>query len=193
MESNKISRRDLLRGTALTGAGLLAASSGLPVFAEDKPNAPLPIGASGKLAKMSTAPSISKRRRTSSGRRSPVFAKAGRRTRHLDHQSGGVRRLPGQDERGREGQDPPDFAYTSNVSIAQMHLLDLQRWNVTDVVEEAIKRYGDVMPGLNAARSAKFDGKWAAVPYLGTFTPQFVRGDKLAEKNIDPASLKTLE
>ena len=33
--------------------------------------------------------------------------------------------------------NPPDLAYTSNVSIQQMHLLDLVE-DVTDVVDEAI-------------------------------------------------------
>src|SRR6187399_289303 len=51
MNIKKLSRRDVLRGTAAAGAGLLAAGSGLPVFGQDapKPDAPLPVGAAGKL------------------------------------------------------------------------------------------------------------------------------------------------
>ena len=52
MTIKKLSRRDVLRGTVATGAGLIAAGSGLPVFAQDaapKPDEALPVGGSGKL------------------------------------------------------------------------------------------------------------------------------------------------
>jgi multiple sugar transport system substrate-binding protein len=88
--------------------------------------------------------------------------------------------------------NPPDFAYTSNVSIPQMHLLDLLE-DVTDVVEEAISRYGNVMPGINAEKTGQFDGRWKAVPFLATTTGAFIRGDKLQELGIDPQSLETWE
>jgi len=54
-----------------------------------------------------------------------------------------------------------------------------------------VKRYGNIMPGINAAKSGSFDGRWKAVPYLANFTGRFIRGDKLKDKGIDPASLKT--
>ena len=47
------------------------------------------------------------------------------------------------------------------------------------------------MPGLNAAKTGQFDGKWWAIPFIGTTTGYYIRGDKLKEKGIDPASLKT--
>src|SRR6185503_8032666 len=74
--------------------------------------------------------------------------------------------------------NPPDFAYTSNVSIAQLHLLDLVE-DVSDVVDQAVKLYGDIMPGLNAAKTAQIDGKWWAVPLIGTTTGYYARADKL--------------
>src|SRR3954468_12206977 len=51
MSWKKLSRRDLLRGTAAAGAGLIVAGSGIPVLGEDKPkpDAPLPVGTKGKL------------------------------------------------------------------------------------------------------------------------------------------------
>ncbi|MDB5540343.1 MAG: hypothetical protein JWQ89_2070, partial [Devosia sp.] len=52
MSIKKLSRRDVLRGTAAAGAGLIAAGTGLPGFAQDAkpaPDAPLPVGAAGKL------------------------------------------------------------------------------------------------------------------------------------------------
>ena len=48
MDFDKISRRHLLKTDAATGAGLVAASSGLPVFAQDKPSElDVPQGARG--------------------------------------------------------------------------------------------------------------------------------------------------
>jgi multiple sugar transport system substrate-binding protein len=88
--------------------------------------------------------------------------------------------------------NPPDFAYTSNVSISQMHLLGLVE-DVSDVVNEAIGKYGNIMRGLNAEKVGKLDGKWAAIPFIGTTTGFFIRGDKLKEKGIDPKTLKTFE
>src|SRR4051794_3578641 len=50
-DKNSVSRRALLRGMAVTGAGFTLAASGLPVLGEDKPkpDAPLPVGDAGKL------------------------------------------------------------------------------------------------------------------------------------------------
>src|SRR5690606_663286 len=65
--------------------------------------------------------------------------------------------------------NPPDFAYQSNISNAQMHLLDLLE-DVTDVVDEAVSRYGDIMPGINAPENGQFDGVWKAVPFIANTT-----------------------
>lgn len=86
--------------------------------------------------------------------------------------------------------NPPDLAYTSNVSISQMHLLGLLE-DMTDVVEEAISMYGDIMTGINAEKFGLIDGRWYAVPFIASTTGAFIRGDKLAEAGIDPASLTT--
>ena len=50
-----------------------------------------------------------------------------------------------------------------------MHLLDLVE-DVTDVVDEAVSKYGNIMPGLNAEKTGQFDGKWKAIPFIGTTT-----------------------
>jgi multiple sugar transport system substrate-binding protein len=47
------------------------------------------------------------------------------------------------------------------------------------------------MQGINAQRIGMIDGKWVAVPFIANATGVFFRGDKLKEKGIDPASLKT--
>lgn len=83
--------------------------------------------------------------------------------------------------------NPPDIAYTSNVSIAQMHLLDLLE-DVTDVVDEAERLYGATMPGSSPHKNAQFDGAWKAIPFLANSGAWFARGDKLEEAGIDPAT-----
>ena len=88
--------------------------------------------------------------------------------------------------------NPPDFAYTTNVSIAQLNTLDLVE-DVSDVVAEAEAKYGKIMPGMNAAKTGQFDGKWKSIPYIGSANGYFARGDKLKEKGIDPAVAQDLE
>lgn len=192
MDSKKITRRDLLRGTAAAGAGLIAAGSGIPVFGQDqpKPDAPLPVGQAGKLTVIHRTEYFEA---AQTAFRDTVAAFAQKSNVELDISTTNPESFGdflGKMTAAVKANNPPDFAYTSNVSISQMHLLDLVE-DVTDVVEEAIKRYGDIMPGLNAAKNAQFDGKWAAIPLIGTTTGYYIRGDKLKEQNIDPATLKT--
>jgi len=83
--------------------------------------------------------------------------------------------------------NPPDIAYTSNISIVQMHLLDLLE-DVTDVVDEAERLYGATMPGSSPHKNAQFDGVWKAIPFFATSGAWFVRGDKLEAAGIDPTT-----
>jgi multiple sugar transport system substrate-binding protein len=192
MSSNKISRRDVLRTAAAGGAGLLAAASGLPALAADDKDLPLPQGSHGKLTVI---------------HRNEYFEQAGDLFRkevadfatannmQLDISSTNAESFGdflGKMTAAVRAGNPPDFAYTSNVSIAQMHLLGLVE-DVTDVVEEAVKRYGNVMPGINAEKNGKFDGKWASIPYIANATGFFFRNDLLKEKGIDPKSLTDLD
>jgi len=192
MDIKKLSRRDVLRGSAVAGAGLLAAGSGLPVMGQDqpKPDAPLPIGTKGKLTVIHRTEYFEEAQ-TAFRDQVTAFAKA--KGAELDVSTTNPEAFGdflGKMSAAVKAGNPPDFAYTSNVSIPQMHLLDILE-DVTDVVDEAIKRYGNIMGGINAANSGRFDGRWKAVPYLANFTGRFIRGDKLKEKGIDPASLKT--
>ena len=190
---DKITRRGLLRGTALTGAGLLIGAHGLPVFAQDAapaPDAPLPVGAAGKLTVI---------------HRTEYFEAAQNKFREIVTkfaEANGVQLdisttnpesfgdFLGKMSAAVKAGNPPDIAYTSNVSIPQMHLLGVLE-DVNDVVEEAIAKYGNVMQGINAQKTGMIDGKWVAIPLIANTTGVFVRGDKLKEKGIDPASLKT--
>jgi multiple sugar transport system substrate-binding protein len=191
MDYKKLSRRDLLLGTAATGAGLIAAGAGLPAFAQDKPKElDLPVAVKGKLTVIHRTEYFQP---ATDAFREQVVAFAKDKGAELDISTTNPEAFGdfvGKMTAAVKAGNPPDFAYTSNVSIPGLHALDLVE-DVTDVVDEAVKRYGNIMPGINAAATAQFDGKWAAVPYLATYTGRFARGDKLAEKGIDVASLKT--
>lgn len=191
MDSKKFSRRDVLRGSAAAGAGLLAATSGLPAFGQDPaPDAPLPEGSAGKLTVIHRTEYFEA---AQTAFRDTVASFAEANNVELDISTTNPESFGdflGKMTAAVRAGNPPDFAYTSNVSISQLHLLDLVE-DVTDVVEEAVALYGDIMPGLNAAKNAQFDGRWKAIPLIGTTTAYLMRGDKLQELGVDPASLVT--
>jgi len=193
MDSKKISRRELLQGTALTGAGLIAAGAGLPALAQDKPpELDLPVSTTGKLTVIHRTEYFEDAQNLF---RETVqnFATANKveleiSTTHSESFGDFLGKMTAAVKAG----NPPDLAYTSNVSVAQMHALDVAE-DVTDVVEEAIKRYGNIMQGINAEINGKFDGKWKSIPYIANTTSFMFRGDKLKEKGIDPATLTNLD
>ncbi len=80
--------------------------------------------------------------------------------------------------------NPPDFAYSSNISIAQMHLLDLVE-DVTDVVDELEDMYGPTMPGSSPHKNGQFDDVWKSIPFLATSGAWFARKDKIEEAGFD--------
>ncbi|HWA18417.1 MAG TPA: extracellular solute-binding protein [Devosia sp.] len=190
MTTTKYTRRDVLRASVATGAGLLAAGSGVPVLGQDKPDAPLPEGAAGKLTVIHRTEYFEA---AQTAFRDTVTAFAQANNVELDISTTNPESFGdflGKMTAAVKAGNPPDFAYTSNVSIAQMRLLDLVE-DVSDVVQEAISKYGAIMPGLNAEKTGMIDGKWWSIPLIGTTTSYMIRGDKLKEKNIDPATLKT--
>jgi multiple sugar transport system substrate-binding protein len=185
MTNNKFSRRDVLRGSAATGAGLMLAGSGLPALGQELE---LPKSAAGKLTVIHRTEYFES---AQTAFRETVAAFASANNVELDISTTNAESFGdflGKMTAAVRAGNPPDFAYTSNVSIAQMHLLDLVE-DVTDVVEEAISKYGEIMPGLNAEKVGKIDGRWKSIPLIGTTTGYFIRGDKLKEKGIDPATL----
>lgn len=185
--TNKITRRRMLRNSAAAGAGLVAAGSGVRAFAQDAEQE-LPVGASGKLTVIHRTEYFEAAQTAFRGILEN-FASAN--SVELDASTTNPESFGdflGKMTAAVRAGNPPDIAYTTNVSIAQMHLLDLVE-DVSDVVDEAVSRYGNIMAGINAAKNGQFDGRWKAIPFIANATGYFMRGDKLAEKGIDPESL----
>ena len=193
MDFNKISRRQLLKAGALGGVSLAAASTGLPVFAQDKPpELDLPVSSTGKLTVIHRTEYFEEAQTIF---RDTVAAFAQANNVELDISTTNAESFGdflGKMTAAVKAGNPPDFAYTSNVSVSQMAALDLVE-DVTDVVEEAIAMYGNIMPGINAEINGKIDGKWKSIPFLAATTSFMFRSDKLKEAGIDPASLTTFE
>ena len=117
MTDKKISRRDVLRGTAALGGGAFIAGAGLPAWAQDKPaELDLPQGAAGKLTVIHRTEYF-EAAQTAFRQTVEDFAKSNNVELDISTTNQSWR-LPGQDMR-REGGNPPDFAYTSNVSISR--------------------------------------------------------------------------
>lgn len=192
MDPRTLTRRDLLRGTAATGIGLLAAGTGFRAFGQDKPDAPLPVGEQGKLTVIHRTEYFEAAQNLF---RETVTKFAEANNVELDISTTNPEAYGdflGKMSAAVKAGNPPDFAYTSNVSIQQMNLLGLLE-DVTDVVDEAVAKYGNIMQGTNAPKTALIDGKWVAIPFIANTTGVFIRGDKLKEKGIDPTTLKTWE
>jgi multiple sugar transport system substrate-binding protein len=182
----------MLRTSAAAGVGLLAAGSGFRVLGQDKQNLDLPVGSAGKLTVIHRTEYFEQ---AQSLFRQIVADFAAANGAELDISTTNPEAFGdflGKMTAAVRAGNPPDIAYTSNVSIAQMHLLGLVE-DVSDVVEEAVSRYGGIMQGINAKKLGQFDGKWAAIPFLAGTPGYFIRGDKLAEQGIDPASLDTYD
>ncbi|MCA9836051.1 MAG: extracellular solute-binding protein [Trueperaceae bacterium] len=82
----------------------------------------------------------------------------------------------------------PDLAYHS-LSVPQLYGLGLVE-DVTNVVEQAVSMYGEVVP-QTAERNAVQDGKWWAVPFISNATGWFARKDVFDAKGISMDDLTT--
>jgi len=87
--------------------------------------------------------------------------------------------------------NPPDLVYQVNVNPQQLYFLDTLE-DVTDVVDELVKMYGDIVPPT-AAKNAMIDGKWWSVPFLSQTGSWFARKDLFDAANIDINTLDTLD
>jgi multiple sugar transport system substrate-binding protein len=188
MNHKSLSRRDFLRTAAATSAGLAAAGA-LPALAQDPTPTPLelPQGAAGTLTVIHRTEYFEEAQTTF---REIVqdFADANGATLDISTaNSESFGDFLGKMQAAVAAGNPPDFAYQSNISNQQMNLLGLLE-DVTDVVEQAVASYGNIMRGTNAAASGQVDGAWVAVPFISSTTAYVIRGDKIAEIGVDPAT-----
>lgn len=86
--------------------------------------------------------------------------------------------------------NPPDLAYHS-LPITQLHALDLVE-DVSDLVVEATRMYGNVVP-VTAEKNARFDDKWWAVPFISASGAWYARKDIFEAAGIDANSLDTFD
>jgi multiple sugar transport system substrate-binding protein len=191
MNHKSLSRRDFLRTAAATSAGLAAAGA-LPALAQDPTPTPLdlPEGVAGTLTVIHRTEYFEQAQTTF---REIVqdFADANGVTLDISTaNSESFGDFLGKMTAAVAAGNPPDFAYQSNISNVQMNLLGLLE-DVTDVVDQAVASYGNIMRGTNAASNGQFDGVWVGVPFIGSTTGRFIRADKLEEAGINPDDLAT--
>jgi multiple sugar transport system substrate-binding protein len=189
MNRKRISRRDFLRTAAGTGAGLLAAKGGL-AFAQDATATPLPLpeGVEGTLSVIHRTEYFAV---VQDMFRASVEKFAAEKGISLDISTANpelfgdfIAKMVAAVQAG----NPPDLSY-NQLSIPLMYSQDILE-DMTDVVEEAISRYGNVVPAI-AEFNAKIDGKWWAVPFMSVTGAWFARKDVFEAKGIDVYSLQT--
>jgi multiple sugar transport system substrate-binding protein len=192
MNRKKMSRRDFLRATATSGAGLVAAGSGLAALAQDPTPTPLalPEGVAGKLTLVHRTEYFAGIQDLFIENVQAFAADQGAEIELSTANPEAFGDFLGKMQAAVAAGNPPDLAYQSNISNQQMHLLGLLE-DVTDVVEEAQNRVGTIMPGINADVGGFIDGAWRAVPFICAGQGQFIRGDKLEEIGVDPTTLTT--
>lgn len=189
MNRKKLSRRDFLRATAGTGAAL-AAGSGLAAFAQDNPTPTpleLPEGTAGTLTVIHRTEYFEEAQTTFREIVEDFAASNGAQLDISTANSESFGDFLGKMQAAVAAGNPPDFAYQSNISNQQMQLLGLLE-DVTDVVDEAVNRYGAIMRGMNAEENGQVDGMWIGVPFISSTTGYFARGDKIEELGLDPAT-----
>lgn len=86
--------------------------------------------------------------------------------------------------------NPPDLAYHT-ISVQQLRFLDTVQ-DVSDVVDQAVKMYGAIVP-INADKSAKIEGKWWSVPFQSNSGAWFARKDAFDAAGADVSTLDTYD
>ncbi|HEX2619719.1 MAG TPA: extracellular solute-binding protein [Phototrophicaceae bacterium] len=197
MSKNKISRRDFLRTGAAAGAALVAAQTGVslgqsatatPVPAPTATPLPLPVGAEGKLTLIHKTEYFEA---VQTMFRDDVVKFVAEKGVELDISTANPELFGDFTAKmlaAVQAGNPPDLGYHV-LSIPQMYSLDIVE-DVTDIVEEAISKYGAVVPKI-AEFNAKIEDKWWAVPFNCTTGAWFARKDIFEAKGIDVYSLDT--
>ncbi len=189
MNKRKMSRRDFLRASAGAGAALLAAQSGL-AFAQDPTAtpAPLPQGAEGTLTVIQKTEYFAEAQQLI---HDDIVKFAADKGVALDLSTANPEIFGDFTAKmlaAVQAGNPPDLGYHT-LSIPQMYALDIVE-DVSDVVEEAISKYGAVSPVI-AEFNAKIDGKWWGVPFSSNAGAWYGRKDVFEPAGIDVYSLDT--
>lgn len=188
--TKKMSRRDFLRATAATSAGLFAAATPLHMLAQDEEA--LPEGSAGTLTVIHRTEYFEELQTLYRETLEQFAADNGLELNASTANPEAFGDFLSKMQAAVAAGNPPDIAYSSNISIPQMHLLGLLE-DVTDVVDEAVGLYGAYMSGSNFDKNAQFDGVWESIPYVANSGAWFVRGDLLEEAGIDPLELETYD
>jgi len=188
--SKKMSRRDFLRKSAATGVAAFAASSPLHLLAQDEQE--LPEGLEGTLSVIQRTEYFEQ---VQTLIRDTVQQFADDAGIALDISTANPEAFGdflSKMQAAVAAGNPPDIAYHSNISVAQMNLLGLTE-DVTDVVETLESSFGRIMPGTNAGKNAQFDGAWQSIPFASSATGYYNRRDRLVDGGIDLDALETLD
>lgn len=187
--SKKLSRRDFLRAAAGTGAALVAAHSGI-AFAQDPTAtpAPLPQGTAGKLTVIQKTEYFQAAQDLIHDN---IVNFAKNKGVELDLSTANPELFGDFTAKmlaAVQAGNPPDLGYHT-LSVPQMYSLDIVE-DVSDVVEQAISKYGAVIP-VTAEFNAKIDGKWWAVPFSCNAGAWYGRKDVFEPAGIDASTLDT--
>ncbi len=187
--SKKLSRRDFLRAAAGTGAALVAARGGI-AFAQDPTAtpAPLPQGAAGKLTVIQKTEYFQAAQDLIHDN---IVNFAKNKGVELDLSTANPELFGDFTAKmlaAVQAGNPPDLGYHT-LSVPQMYSLDIVE-DVSDVVEQAISKYGAVVPVV-AEFNAKIDGKWWAVPFSCNSAGWYARKDVFEAAGIDASTLDT--
>lgn len=190
MQKRGLSRRNFLK-VAGAGAALAASSQRLSsLYAQDPTPtpAPLPVGAEGKFTIIHKTEYFEA---VQTMFRDEVTNFAAAQGIELDISTANPEVFGdflAKMQAAVQAGNPPDTAYHA-LSIPQMYALDIVE-DVSDVMEQLLAMYGDVVP-INAELNAKIDGKWWAVPYMSTVGSWLARRDVFEAAGIDIATLDT--
>ena len=185
--SKQITRRDFIKLTAGASA-VIVAGGNILVYAQD--DQALPQSAAGKLTIIHRTEYFDE---VQTSFRSSVEEFAAERGVELDISTANPEMFGdflAKMLAAVEAGNAPDAAYHS-LSVPQLYGLNLVE-DVTDIVDEAVALYGEVVP-VTAANNAKLDGAWRAVPYISNTGAWFARKDLLEAAGIDPLSLDTYD
>jgi multiple sugar transport system substrate-binding protein len=189
MNKKKMSRRDFLRTTAGAGAALLAAKSGIALAQDATATpAPLPEGSSGKLTVIQKTEYFPEAQQLI---HDDIVKFAADKGVELDLSTANPELFGDFTAKmlaAVQAGNPPDLGYHT-LSIPQMYALDIVE-DVSDVVEEAISKYGAVTPVI-AEFDAKIDGKWWGVPFSSNAGAWYGRKDVFEPAGIDVTTLDT--